>query len=564
MKKAVITVFVIMIALQLGAATLYDQLCAFNPNWLKYSDRAPKGPALFFPSDRELIQTHLENVIRIFRNNPTSGLNPAQFTSRLTLMEELDAYRAEGMFPKNYYRFDRIPVFIDEHGTHCAVGHLMRCTGDEDLALRTAAKDNYIWVKDITDPDVVKWQIQSGFTMEELKLIQGAYDTYLPFAWTLPNKIEIPQKPEVVTRYFENENTGKPMKSEPANIWVKGEGKNGVLHGKWIQNFSKGLPWIIGYFKDGQRSGQWSEYYQGTSQLCRTENWRNDKLNGIRKRWDRQGRLIEEILFKDGKAVTKTNYSLDDSLTYVRKPLDSNLVYTEIFNGQGSMIAYGKERIYNPGNLQWFQNIELTALNTMMLPQSQPITSIVTGNPFRGGGGYTESSSYAGSQRVSLFGTTPLVQYKKEGEWIYYREYAAESNTEFHAFGFIIRNYRHMASTIISGLHQFHLKIRTVNCDSIRMAYEYDQVTDYYAYGKTDRLHIHADYYDTIINPNLLVNIGWYLNGYSYQENELTRTMRAAGELNQYGQRVGEWNCFTQTGELYKSENYLIAWKEEE
>jgi hypothetical protein len=562
MKKAAITVFVIMIALQLGAATLYDQLCAFNPNWLKYADRAPQGPARFFPSDRELIQTHLENVIRILRNNSTSGLTPAQLSSRSTLIEELDAYRVAGRFPQNHYRFDRIPVFIDEHGTHCAVGHLMRCNGHEDLALRTAAKDNYIWVKDITDPDVVKWQIESGFTMEELKLIQGAYDSYIPFAWTLPNKIEIPQKPEVVTRYFENENTGKPMKAEPANIWVKGEGKNGVLHGKWIQYFSKGLPWIIGYFKDGERSGQWSEYYQGTSQLCRTENWRNDKLNGIRKRWDRQGRLIEEILFKDGKAVTKTNYSLEDSLTYIRKPLDSNLVYTEIFNYEGSMIACGQERIYNPGNLQWFQNIELTALNTMMLPQSQPITSIATGNPFRGS--YTESSSYSGAQRVELYGNISLVQYKKEGTWTYYREYTnSNSSEEFHMFGFIQKNYRHLANTIISSLVQFRLKIRYVNCDSIRMGYVYDQPVDFYAYSTYDHLHLQAEYYDSV--PEIHTVSLYYWSNYGHDVSQQpAKVMKTVGELDYEGKRVGEWNCFDQYGRMYKSENYLIAWKEEE
>lgn len=563
MKKAIVTVLILFVALQAGAATLYNQLCAFNPNWFKYADRAPVGPARFFPSDRELIQTHLENVIRILKGNPTSGLAPAQFESRLTLIEELDAYRVAGRFPQNYYRFDRIPVFIDEHGTHCAVGHLMRCNGHEDLALRTAANDNYIWVKDITDPEVVKWQIESGFTMEELKLIQGAYDSYIPFAWTLPNKIEIPQKPEVVTRYFENENTGKPMKAEPANIWVKGEGKNGVLHGKWIQYFSKGLPWIIGYFKDGQRSGQWSEYYQGTSQLCRTENWRNDKLNGIRKRWDRQGRLIEEILFKDGKAVTKTNYSLEDSLVYIRKPLDSNLVYTEIFNYEGSMIACGQERIYNPGNLQWFQNIELTALNTMMLPQSQPITSIATGNPFRSS--YTESSSYSGAQRVELYGNISLVEYKKEGTWTYYREYTnSNSSQDFHMFGFIQRNYRHLANTIISSLQQFRIKIRSVNCDSLRLAYDYDQLVDFYAYSSNDKLHLHAEYYDSVMTSNLIVSLNWYGRYYDPYPQTPQKSMKSVGELDVYGRKVGEWNCFDQYGSLYKSENYLIAWKEEE
>ena len=38
-------------------------------------------------------------------------------------------YARQGRFPINYYRQERIPVFIDEHDTHCAVGYLMQHTG---------------------------------------------------------------------------------------------------------------------------------------------------------------------------------------------------------------------------------------------------------------------------------------------------------------------------------------------------------------------------------------------------------------------------------------------------
>jgi hypothetical protein len=92
--------------------------------------------------------------------------------------------------------------------------------------------------------------------LDELKLIQGAYDFYLPNAFLLPNKYEVPQKPEQVVRYFD----GKTKK-----VWCLGEGSDGDLHGKWIQNYSASLPWIEGYFEHGKRSGRWKEYYKGTS-----------------------------------------------------------------------------------------------------------------------------------------------------------------------------------------------------------------------------------------------------------------------------------------------------------
>jgi hypothetical protein len=77
--------------------------------------------------------------------------------------------------------------------------------------------------------------------------------------------------------------------------------------------------------------------------------------------------VIETILFKNGQAVTKTNIDHEKALRHVRTPLDSATVYTEVFTEEGSLIAAGKERIHNPEGLQWFQNIELTALNTFAI-----------------------------------------------------------------------------------------------------------------------------------------------------------------------------------------------------
>ena len=316
-------------------------------------------------------------------------------------------YAAQGRFPINYYRQERIPVFIDEHDTHCAVGYLMQHTGHEHMARRIAATNNYAWVREIEDEGLAAWQEASGFSLEELKLIQGAYDFYYEHAFLLPNKYEVPQKPEQVVRYFEGKDKDK--------VWCYGEGTNGDLHGNWIQNYSSTLPWIVGYFEHGKRSGRWKEYYKGTDKLCRTEHWRNDKLNGIRTRYDREGRVIETILFKDGHAVTKTNTDHDKALRWVRSPLDSATVYTEVFTLEGALIAAGKERIHNPEGLSWFQNIELTALNTFAITARD-------GAP-RPEEGVMVRRFDIGSFQQQIPGSHTLVQYRKEGEWVYYKDY---------------------------------------------------------------------------------------------------------------------------------------------
>lgn len=547
MKKQLITATTaILLLVQLQAGGLYDQLCEFNPNWGKYAIRSPKGERMVFNSDREYIQTRLLHVLRILHENPTDQLSDAQQQQRTTHLLRLTQYREAGNFPLNYYKKERIPVFIDEHGTHCAVGYLMQQSGYEHLAQRLAGEDNYIWVKDIKDPEVILWQQESGLTLEELKLIQGTYDNYLPNAWLLPNKIEVPQKPEVIVRYFDTPRPGKVNNKTSDNIWVKGEGSGGVLNGKWIQYQEAGKPWIIGYYSDGQRTGQWAEYYQGTAQLCRTENWRNDKLNGIRTRYDRQGRIIEEIVFKEGKAVKKTNYTLNDSLTWIRIPIDSNIVKTEVYNYEGLLIASGKERIHNAGNLQWFQNIELTALNTMFLPSAEisPIYSV----------GRSRGAYYPG--RPSLFETPPLVNYLKEERWVYYREY----NYQVHHPGdfrqYLKFQYRHFANELLGNLLPFTEQLQTIHADSIEVIYQSTQMNQMYARHGAGSLNLKVEYYENQVNLNQNT---MYLPLWAATS---PKTIKSCGEVDATGAWIGFRKHYNVKGHVYKTENYLIAWRE--
>ncbi len=548
MKKIITSTLLLLFVIQLSATTYFEQLCNFNFNWKKYALQAPAGEAREFSSDKELIRAHLGSVISILRNNPVEQLNVQQYNSRIQLIKVLDNYRLAGIFPMNYYRKERIPVFIDRHLTHCAVGFLLQHTGHEAMAQRIAAKNNYAWLKDIHDAEFPAWQAASGFTMEELKLIQGAYDNYRWDAFVAVDKYETPQKPACILAYFENEALHKPMAAKPDNIWCQGEGTNGVLNGKWTQNFAVGMPWIVGYFENGNRSGQWQEYYQGTKILCRTEHWRNNKLNGLRKRFDRFGNLIEEIMFKNGKAITKTNYSLEDSLVYVRKPIDSVLVFTEIFF-EGSLIASGRERIHNPGNLQWFQNIELTALNSAAI-QSRD-------NGSHGNGSFTPTY---GSR--SLYNTPALVEYKKEGEWKYYKEFnysAKKAPTSMREL--LVYNYRHFGQSLVNALTLFENKTIKAGYDSLLVQYDNNNLKDFYGYGNNNFIHYAINYYPTDVNSNVItLSVHRYSN---YPPLVSQPVIKDCGEYNQANEKIGNWQYYTKTSKLYKKENYLIAWKED-
>ncbi|MES2554730.1 MAG: hypothetical protein V4604_01190 [Bacteroidota bacterium] len=552
MKKTAITFFALLFLINVSATSLYDQLCAFNFNWKNHKTEAPESVAQVFTSDKEYIQAHLSSVLTILRANPGIDLSQEQFRSRMHLIGLLDGYRLAGNFPINYYRNERIPVFIDEHNTHCAVGYLMQQTGYETMARRISTTDNYVWVKDIKDTEVPAWQVTSGFSMDELKLIQGAYDSYMYDAINLPNRYEVPQKPECMTAYFEEPNVA-PEKRTKWKVWLNGEGENGILHGRWEQNYSAELPWITGHYTHGKRSGKWEEYYQGTTQLCRTEFWDNDKLNGIRTRFDRHnGTIIEEILFKDGHAVTKTNYEFGSGLKYVRTPIDSTLVWTDIYNVQGELLASGKEKIHNPGNLQWFQNIELTALNSFSL-SSQSMNVV-------GNNGGNDDLGYQG---VDLYAAPPLVEYKKEGEWMYYTNHN-------------VLNYYQLRNDYYSALYYaFGMDLdRTVTYDSIRMDYANNQLQHFYGYGATDFVHLFVEFHDPkppVVVDNLQFGdqIQFQLQsgprfGRGYRHFEPLPVIKTTGKYNECGQKIGEWKHFDEKGILYKLETYLVPRDEEE
>lgn len=352
MKTILFTLLISFIGIHAHAhLTAYEQLCAFNPNWKKYPSSVPTIPAIHFKHDWQLVQFHLFHVLRVLDEADISDLTIHEKTNRARLIETLSTYCTSGRFPINTVSEKRTPVFIDAYDTHCAVGYLLKESGYGAIARDIAFQQNLAWVPEIKSDELLRLQQQSGLSLEEVKLIQGAYDFYAPGALTAYNKYEIPQQPQVIDRHFD-EKDRRSRHDRKSGQWLYGAEKNGVLHGKWIQNYSANLPWIVGFYENGKRTGQWKEYYKGTDILCRTENWRNDQLNGIRTRYDRNGKVIETIQFKNGQAVLKTNFDARQGIKWVRKPLGGDTVFTQVFDENGALLAAGNETVYNPGNLE--------------------------------------------------------------------------------------------------------------------------------------------------------------------------------------------------------------------
>ncbi len=546
------TLIILMLGFSLSshASTLFEQLCAFNPNWKQYSKHVPAESERIFLSDKQYIQAHLELVLGVLKAADVNHLTEEQLAMRTHLIDVLSDYRLQGSFPMNYYRAERIPVFIDEHNTHCAVGYLMRESGFENLAQSISKADNYIWVKDLKGDQVMEWQQLSGFSLEELKLIQGAYDSYMPFALEAPNRIEIPQKPEVIALNFKRQDLDeRDIEAGRNKIWIRGEGKGNVLHGRWEQNYSPTLPWIVGFYQNGNREGKWLEYYQGTNSLCRTEHWKNDKLNGIRTRFDRSGDVIEEILFENGNAVLKTNYDLGQQLKYVRKPLGDNKVWTEIYDLGGRMIASGHETIHNPGNLQWFQNIELTALNTMSLASQTYSSERLT----------TGSNSNVGNP-VRLYDEPPLVEYIKQGDWSYYEDFKGESASHLT----ILQSFSRLSGEILPSGTMWEITKDLPQFDSLKVNFSDGNVNWLNGFHKKGRSRIEFEWFTeaeySLLTGYLPISV---YDPYAGQRYNSWAQLKSYGFVNENDEKIDKWYYYNEYGQLSKVEEFIQPEKKE-
>lgn len=122
-----------------------------------------------------LIQTHLGLVIERLEKTYPSWLPRENRIKRLALLDTLKQYRDRGVFPENSYHSKVTPYFIDRHNVACAVGHLIRQSGNEALAVDISERYNYDYIENMPLPEIEEWAYNYGFDPEELKWIQPGY-----------------------------------------------------------------------------------------------------------------------------------------------------------------------------------------------------------------------------------------------------------------------------------------------------------------------------------------------------------------------------------------------------
>jgi len=161
---------------QQDTKSLHQHLLEVNKEWATQKTAGiDLKQSISFTSEAERIQTHLLYVIQTLRNRNVLHLSPIQQDTRKNLLNALEQYAQEAIFPINTQHDARIPYFIDDFGTACAVGHMIIESGHRDLALKVQEEQNNAYIREMQFPELLAWANQHGFSTDELAWVQPGY-----------------------------------------------------------------------------------------------------------------------------------------------------------------------------------------------------------------------------------------------------------------------------------------------------------------------------------------------------------------------------------------------------
>jgi len=178
MKQTIVLLSLLLLNVCLSATpqSLLDQLVGLNSYWLE--NETAHSLAQVSPQQlewEELIQLHLVLVEEELRTRSTEQLDQAQKVNRMAGLDILKSYHEAGLFPKNTRHSYTVPYFVDDFNTACAVGHILRESGELELVDFVVKNMNNAYLRDMPQEGIQQWADANGFTLNELMWIQPSY-----------------------------------------------------------------------------------------------------------------------------------------------------------------------------------------------------------------------------------------------------------------------------------------------------------------------------------------------------------------------------------------------------
>ncbi len=148
---------------------------------------------LSFEREQDRVRSHLAAAEQYARSRDVSRLSYVTRLIRALLLDALSEYRERGRFPLNHHSNERTPIFVDEHGTRCAVAHLLELGGAAALVASVQHASNYAFVPELAAiPELATWLTAAGLSIEEAARIQPSYcpaaeaDCVCNMGWAMP------------------------------------------------------------------------------------------------------------------------------------------------------------------------------------------------------------------------------------------------------------------------------------------------------------------------------------------------------------------------------------------
>ncbi len=121
------------------------------------------------------VRAHLEDAYAQLVTSPPP-LTAEQGEARRDVIAALRRYIDRGRFPRNHSSEPATPVFVDESGTHCAMGALIAELGGEAVVENIRRTRNLARVPELADePGLLEWLDAHGVAPEEAALVQPTY-----------------------------------------------------------------------------------------------------------------------------------------------------------------------------------------------------------------------------------------------------------------------------------------------------------------------------------------------------------------------------------------------------
>ncbi len=207
-------------------APLYEHLYEINKEWTKYRTHLPHNALVHFQNDQQRIQCHLSLVIKTLREHTPDGFSASALAARQQLLDGLQDYAELGQFPQNIGHAHRQPYFVDHLNTACAVGHLIRLSGNTALVDRIQKEANFAYIRELLHySELHTWSKQHGFTTDELAWIQPGYWPISQTWYQVGNNGGVEGKVNV-------------MLANPTDTWLYYAGSFSTIDGESCQNIA--------------------------------------------------------------------------------------------------------------------------------------------------------------------------------------------------------------------------------------------------------------------------------------------------------------------------------------